>query len=288
MTTTKNITLLASSLAVVLLLGASQFVLPKISDAAWLTLNPYSGNASSTVGVSGFGFGSNENVGVNLDGQSTQAATDNNGNFAASLAVPQQPAGSYTVQANGQSSGVSAQSSYYINGYYPKVTPSSYYLTPGSSLSFSGSGFAPYEIVQVSGDESFTVTADQNGNFSNAGAMTVPYGWQNAKQQFVFSGNRSAYQVTIKTSVGSFYPNVEPSSYYVSSNSGMSALATGFAQNEQVQFQINGNSVGQTQTDNSGNASASFNAPSSGGTFTLTAVGLSSGKTSSRTITLHG
>jgi len=283
----KNLTLLTASLAVVLLIGASQFILPKTSSAAWLTLNPYSGNASSTVGVSGFGFGSNEKVGLNLDGNSAQASTDNSGTFNGSLTVPQQPAGSYTVNANGRSSGTSASAPYYINGYYPKVTPSAWFLTPGQTLSFAGNGFAPNETVIVSGDENFTVTADQNGNFSKAGSMIVPYSWQNQKQSFAFAGNRSAYHITINTSVGSFYPNLNPSSYYVGVGQGMNASATGFAPNEQVQFQINGSSVGQQRADGSGNASIGFTAPSSGSNFTLTAVGLSSGRTVSHTITLH-
>ena len=277
--------MLAGTLFVAVMLVA----LPKTSSAAgaWLTLNPYSGAASSTVEVSGFGFGSNENVGLNLAGNSAQTTTDNNGNFNGQVTVPQQPAGSYTVTASGNTSGTSASAPYYIEGYYPKVTPSSWYLVPGQTLSFSGSGFAPGEMVTVSGANNFTVTADQNGNFSDAGSMSVPYSWQNSKQNFTFSGNHSAYSITNTISVGSFYPNLNPSSYYVGYGSGMSASATGFAPGEQVQFQINGNSVGQQQADGSGNASMNITAPSGGSTFTITAVGLSSGRTSTRAITLH-
>jgi hypothetical protein len=277
----------ALALGVLILLSSFVLLLPGSSSAAWLNLNPYAGNASTTVGVQGFGFGQNEQVGVSLDGQSTQAQTDNSGNFNSSLTVPQQPAGSYQVTAQGKTSGASANAPYYINGYYPKVSPSSWYLSPGQTLSFAGSGFAPYETVTVSGTQNFTVVADQNGSFSNAGSVTVPYSWQNNKQSFTFSGNRSAYSITIQTSVGSFYPNLDPSSYYVGYGQGMSASVSGLAPNEQVELRVNGSAVGQQQANGSGNASFSFNAPNSGSTFTLAATGLSSGKSSTRTVTLH-
>lgn len=162
-----------------------------------------------------------------------------------------------------------------------------WYLTPGQTLSFSGSGFAPHETVTVTGDKNFTVTADQNGNFSNAGSVAVPYSWQNNTQSFTFTGNRSAYSITIKTSVGSFYPNLNPSTYYVGVGQGMSASVTGFAPGEQVQLQGNGSQVAQQSTDGSGQASFNFAAPSSGSTFTLAATGQSSGRTVTRTVTLH-
>lgn len=171
--------------------------------------------------------------------------------------------------------------------YYPTVTPSSWYLLPGQTLSFSGTGFAPGEAANVSGGETFAVTADQNGKFSGAGAMIVPYSWQNNTQSFTFSGSQDAYSVTDTLGFGSFYPNLNPSTYYVGVGQGLNASVTGFASGEQVQLQVNGQSVGQQATDGSGNAGFSFNAPDSGSSFTLTAVGLLSGRASSRTITLH-
>jgi hypothetical protein len=172
-------------------------------------------------------------------------------------------------------------------GYYPKAAPTAWYTKPDKWLGFSGSGFAPYEKVTLSGAAKGSVLADADGIVSIPKAFVVPFSWQNTKKTVVLTGNESAYAIPVTVTVGSFYPNVTPSTYYAAYGQTETATATGFAPKETVEFLVDGVSVGDVTASAVGSAGISFVAPSVGSTFALTAVGLSSGRTSTRTITLH-
>jgi hypothetical protein len=241
----------------------------------------------STVQVSGFQFGPSTNAFVSLAGAST-GTTITNGSFATTLTVPNVSQGNYTVLATTPQR-EQASANFYIQpmqSRYPNARPSSWYLLPGQQISFSGSGYAPNAQVTVQGGGgTITATADNNGNFSTD-PVTVPYKWQNSTQNFVVKSG-GAYDIPITLSVGTFYPNLNPSTYYAGYGQSMSATATGFAPNEQVMLLVNGALVAQVASNAQGAVAFTFIAPSSGSTFTLTAQGFYSGVMSSRTITLH-
>lgn len=266
-------------------------VLPLLSAAAadpWLILNPYSGAPGSMLGVSGFGFGAREDVAVRFLDQSVESQTDASGNFSApSLPVPWEPAGNYSVTAQGDESRRQASANFYISGFYPRATPSSWYLLPGERLGFSGSNFAPNEAITIRGPEiAHALTANGSGNFSAADALAIPFGWQNSTRAFTVDSTKSAYDIPLVITIGTFYPQIDPSAYFIAKNQPMSAAGSGFAPNEEVELQISGAATMRRTADGSGNVHFSFTAPGTGTDFTLTARGLSSNQSSTRTITL--
>jgi len=131
-----------------------------------------------------------------------------------------------------------------------------------------------------------SATADNNGNFATD-FFTVPYFWQNSRQTFTVKSAGAAYDIPLTVTIGNFYPNIEPSTYYVSRGAGMTAKASGFAANEPVMLLVNGALATQQTADANGSAPFVFTAPSSGSSFTLTVEGSYSHVQSMRTITLH-
>lgn len=174
--------------------------------------------------------------------------------------------------------------------FYPNAFPSQWYVLPGQQLSFNGSNFPPNDTVTIQGG-GMTITASTSGSGQfTSNAITVPFGWQNSRQSFTATAASDGVSTPnpITVEIGSFYPQLNPSSWWIGFNQGMSASATGFAPGEQVKLIVNGNQVGQMAADGSGNATFSFTTPGSGNSATLTAQGLSSGKSVSQTIFLHG
>jgi len=271
-------------------LGAAIF-LPMIvlASGPYLTLSTYSGAPGSSVQVSGNGFGSaSTNVLVSMQGQSqTASATVNNGSFSdATLTVPQVPPGTYTIMATSPQR-EQASTNFYVSGYYPNASPSGWYVVPGQSLSISGSGWPPNASITIQGgDGTMTATTNGSGAFTSP-TITVPYKWQNSTQTFVVSGSGAAYSVPMTITIGTFYPNLNPSSYYVAQGSTMSASMSGFSPNEIVYVMLNGALVAQPTADGSGKATVSFATPNTTGNVTLMAQGASSGVSVSRTITLY-
>ncbi|MGH7141409.1 MAG: hypothetical protein ACREGH_02125 [Minisyncoccia bacterium] len=282
--------LISTGLGVSVMAALALMPLGASAESAYVLLSSYNPASGSTITINGHQFGSGS-VSVSLDGVSTNATTTN-GSFSTNLTVPSVPSGTYTLHAAG-SHGEQASATLYINNtaaerhYYPTAAPSQWYVLPGQTLGFSGAGFAPNAPVSIAGGfGTLTATTSNGGTFSLSGAA-VPFSWQNSRQTFTISSPGSAYPISLTVSVGTFYPNLNPSTYYVGVNQSMSASVSGFASNEQINLNVNGNSVAQTNSDGSGNASFSFSAPNSGNSFTLTAQGETSGAATSRTITLH-
>lgn len=174
--------------------------------------------------------------------------------------------------------------------FFPNAFPSQWYALPGQQLSFSGSNFPPNTAITIQGG-GMTMTATSNGSGQfTSNAITVPFGWQNSRQSFTATAASDGVSTPnpITVEIGSFFPQLNPSSWWIGYNQGMSASATGFAPGEQVQLLANGNQVGQMAADGSGNATFNFTTPGSGSSAVLTAQGLSSGRSVSQTIFLHG
>lgn len=175
--------------------------------------------------------------------------------------------------------------------YYPNAYPSAWYLLPGQQLSFSGSGFAPNENVTIQGDTVNTsITADGSGRVSANNVLTIPYSWATSQRTFMVTGSISNGNVTpkpITIQIGTFYPQLNPSSWWIGYRQNMSVSVMSFAPGEQVKLLVNGTQAGQTAADGSGNATMNFTTPGSGSSATLTAQGLSSGLSSTHTIYLH-
>ena len=267
---------------------ATTLLSPLVGFAAgpYLQLSSYSGEPGSTVVVRGYQFGPSTNAFVSLAGTSI-GVTMSNGFFSTMLSVPTVSQGSYAVRATSPQR-EQASADFYIerHAYYPHAHPSRWYILPGQSLSFSGEGYAPHATITVSGGgTTLSTTADSNGTFSTNPIM-VPYSWQNSTQTYEITSS-GVYGITMSLPIGAFYPNLNPTTYYSGTNQNMGASATGFASGEPVSLSINGSSVAQKNADSSGNVFFDFVTPVSGRDFTLTARGIYSNVSSSRTIGLH-
>lgn len=259
----------------------------------YLTLSNYSGNPGSTVQVMGYGFMPNESIVVfnsNLRGpDAVGGMTDANGNFVSAITIPMVQAGPYTVNAFGQNNtgAESASSSYYINGYYPTAQPSSYYVLPGQTLSFSGNNFLPGETVSLmmNGNQIGSAVAN-GGNVSFNNAYAVPFSAANGSLSFQLNGRSSGMNVPVSVSVGTYYPQVNPSSYYVGANQQFNVNGSGFAPNEQVTLQVSGMNMTAT-ADGGGTFNTNVMAPSNSSSFTIMATGQLSNASSQRTLTAY-
>ncbi len=147
----------------------------------------------------------------------------------------------------------SAQSEY--------VILSSYYLLPGQSFTVSGFMFAPDETVTVSlADQQVSATANSAGEFTSP-SITVPVSLINSSQNVTVAGNMGN-SASVQLSVGTFYPNVVPSSYFVLPGGPVSFQGSGFLPNEGINVTLNGNIVTSTTADASGNfMTAQINTP---------------------------
>lgn len=174
--------------------------------------------------------------------------------------------------------------------YYPSVSPSVWYILPGRELSFNGTGFAPGETVTIQGDSVNTaVTTEQNGSFTANRVVIVPFSWVSSVRNFTVTGSVSRDRATprpITIHIGTFYPGLTPSSWWIGRGQAMNVDVNGFAPGEEVRLLVNGEQVEQRAIDSSGSASFSIVTPRSGGTAMLTAQGISTGISVSRIIFL--
>ncbi|MGE5392736.1 MAG: hypothetical protein ACM3NH_03255, partial [Candidatus Saccharibacteria bacterium] len=199
-----------------------------------------------TLSVSGSGFGAGEPVVVSLSGATGNATADSAGAFAGTtLTIPSLAAGTYPVAATGQLSGAMAVSYFYVGSFFPSIAPSAYYLLPGDTLTFSGSGFAPNETIEVFGTSSQSALASFHanaaGSFAGAGGITVPFSLMGTQQTYSLIGNVSKSSAAVKVTIGSFSPQISPSSYYVLPGGSVSFTGSGYAPGETIRVMIGSN-----------------------------------------------
>src|SRR5882724_4509032 len=145
----------------------------------------------SQLSVSGLGFQASEPVHLSLGLSSADTHADANGSFAGvPMTIPNVQSGLYLVIAVGQNSGQVAFSYLYVQALNPMVSPSSWYIQPGATLSWTGSGYAPNEVVSVSqnGSQIASFNADSNGNFTAMGGVPVPFSAHGSTQTYVVHG----------------------------------------------------------------------------------------------------
>lgn len=272
---------LVAALSVATIAVATPFAL---AQAGYLLLSPWSGTPGSSLSVEGHQFDPNENLSVSLGSTSTNATTDNSGRFTTTLTIPQQAPSTATVHASGEAGSASTQ--LWVAGYYPNAEPSTHYALPGQTITWSGSGFAPGESVTLSGPGGTIASFDAaGGSFSGAGSYTVPHALQGGTHTFHLESSTTGHTIVREITVGTFYPNLAPSSYYIVPGQNMSASATGFAPSEMVELYVNGTMVAE-QAASDGSTTFNFSAPTSGSSFTLEARGTASHTSSVRTVTL--
>lgn len=124
----------------------------------------------------------------------------------------------------------------------PYAAPSSWYVLPGASVTFSASGFAPHEALEISGGtlRSAIRTAETNeaGLISGAGKLTIPYTAPAGRQTFRIKGMESDAATDVTIEIGTYEPWVTASNYFVGPGETLTLRGYGFAPGEPVAITI--------------------------------------------------
>ncbi|MDQ5955240.1 MAG: hypothetical protein QG621_243 [Patescibacteria group bacterium] len=214
----------------------------------------------STITIAGTGFAPGEQVQVSLGLNSTTTIADTSGSFAhAELTIPNLPPGLYLVLAIGQSSGTPTFSYLYVQSLYPLASPSSWYIAPGSTLTWSGSGFAPNETLSVALTGSTTLatfSTDTHGSFTAAGSSQVPFSLRNSAATYTLTGTQSGNH-TYTIGVSDLYPYVNPSTWYTTPGTNVTFTGAGFGAGEGVSVYLGASTtpLAHITTDSSGSFS---------------------------------
>ncbi len=202
----------------------------------------------SAAAVTGQGYAPGEMVDFAINGTiGGHAVADSSGNFTnGTFTVPNLPTGTYQLHGTGQSSGADAIYYLYIGGFYPSASPSAYYVLPGQMLTFSGSGFAPGEIINVTSGTATstlsTITANSGGSFANAGSLAVPLSLAGGVRAFHLSGNGGHSAPDVMVTVGTLSGLISPSAYFVAPGDTLTFSGSGFAPGEAVSVYIDSSS----------------------------------------------
>jgi hypothetical protein len=237
----------------------------------------------TSLGFNGSGYASNETVDVTNAATGTKLSsfvTDASGDFknAGSFSVPASYAGqTEKFVLTGLTSNASTTTSTAIGEYYPNVSPVSYYVLPGKTVSFDGSGFVPGELVDIysNGAKLTSVNADSKGDLTNAGNIAVPSSEAGTTQIFTLTGEQSNGSSSVSVQIGSYNPQASPSGYYVMPGSVITFDGTGYAPDEVVTVFSGLNTVGTFNTDsngdflNSGSVSVGYNQANSSANYEL-------------------
>ncbi len=162
-------------------------------------------------------------------------------------------------------------------GYYPFVSPNTYYTIPGSIVNFSGIRFKPGEDVEIrsGGVLLGNITANNSGSFAT---IAFPTGYSFGDIKYVFSGKESAASAETVVRVGKLDPWITLNTYYAPARSTIEISGRQFGSQELVTFAFEGIALGTKRTDAAGNVSFSFVVPSgSEGLKTVTATGALTG-----------
>ena len=269
--------------------ATNSFYVNPLSPA--ITVTAASHTPFSTVSVNGTGYGPNETVTLTLGSASSTATADGTGSFSGTIVIPPVNSGLYLLIATGNVSHVSSLNYFWVDQFYSSVSPSTYYIMPGGTLSFSGSGFAAGETIDVTQTGSSTVLstliADGSGSFTAQGGFAVPASYHGTIRNFTLTGTESHSTASVGVTIGDFYPYASPSTYYLLPGQSLTFTGGGFAANESVNVFLGKatTSVAQFMTDANGNftnaGSVAVPFGSSGDVITYNLVGASSGVTTS-------
>jgi hypothetical protein len=216
--------------------GSNGYYVQPLTPA--ISLSTGVGTPGGSVQVTGSGFGAGESVRISL-GSSTLSTSTAGGSFTVSYPIPFIPPGTYQLIVQGETSGAQALDYFYVNGLYPNLSPSTYYALPGEMLSFSGTGFAPHEEIDISADgmpaRLATTSADAAGNFSSA-SLEVQYLWTGQVLKFHAHGALSGGDASVTVTIGRLFPSVTPSAYWLMAGNILSFNGGGFGGNEAVRL----------------------------------------------------
>lgn len=179
-----------------------------------VAMKPYAVKAAQPIGFAGKGFDPGERVLVHMNsaaGQPIMALpTDQYGAFSASgIVIPFELTGKQSLVFIGEQSRASTTSGFTVLPYQPVVRASTYGASPGTSITFYATGFAPNEAVHVyvgagkggaGGELIAAFRVDAKGRIGAGGSYMIPGNAQNAVT-FTLVGGRSNATATTTVKV---------------------------------------------------------------------------------------
>jgi hypothetical protein len=176
----------------------------------------------------------------------------------------------------GATSGATASVDVGLSGFSPQLMPSSWYLSPGSHLTFSGTGFAPGEDLAMTFNASTThFTVAGNGTVSTI-PVNIPFSGSVA--HFSFTSSVTHVTNSFDITIAALSPGIWLSTYYDLPGKPLTVFGGGFAGNETVHVTFEATVLGDVTTDGGGNFTLNSTVPfGPSGSKTITAHGQSSG-----------
>jgi hypothetical protein len=167
--------------------------------------------------------------------------------------------------------------------FNPQISPNTYYAAPGTGLTFTGTGFAPGEVVNIALNNSSiaSTTVDTKGGFTS-NPITIPFGTQSAN--FTFTSSATNINQSINIGIAALNPGIQLDTYYNVGGAPLTVTGMGFGGNEKVDLVFDSTALGNVSTDVNGNFTFKTVVPfGSSGNHTITATGQSSKASSSAT-----
>jgi hypothetical protein len=218
-----------------------------------ITPNTYYTAPGTAVTFTGNGFAANESAAITLNGASVGSVTTTaSGTLtSAGIVIPVSATNAHFV-FTGSLSGVPSSVDVGLSSFSPQISPSSWYVPAGSSITINGSGFASGESVAVmlNGASASTGTVNSLGNFVSS-PITIPYSATAAHVNVTSSLTGS--HLSFDVGVAALAPGINLSTYYDIGGKPLVVNGMGFGGNEPVALTFDGAALGTVTTDTSGN-----------------------------------
>ncbi len=237
-----------------------------------LSLSPSSGYEGSSFTATLAGFAAGEAVEIYFGGTDDDASctTDSSGSCSTTADVPDDPAGSYTVEALG-ASGDSATATYTVVTPTLSLSPGS--GPQGSSFTATLANFAVGEAVEIyfgGADDDASCITDSSGGCSTTAVVPADSGGSYTVEALGASGDSAIATFTVT-------PTLSLSPGSSQQGTSFTATVTGFAAAEAVEIYFGGADDGAScTTDSSGDCSTTAVVPDDAvGSYTVKALGAS-------------
>jgi len=210
--------------------------------------------------VTGNGFAPGETVSFSVGSTTIGSIADSNGRTnSVSLPLPYGLNGTATITLVGLSSGAEARLPITLSSFMANVTPSHWWTTPGTPITFSGTGFAPQESINITnGHSSLSVSSDNSGSF--AASSTIPHSARNSIT-YSFRGALSNESRSVTIGLGDLHAYVGLSTYYATGGSPLTVTGVGFGPTEPISIDFGGIALSGASSDNAGNLNFSTTVP---------------------------
>ena len=226
--------------------------------AAAVSLTPATGYVGTEVVITGEGFGEEEDITVEYDGDDITGdiegdETDSTGTFTSTLLIPESAAGDHTVTVTGYDSGLEATAEFTVES---KTSISSESGASGDTMTVSGTGFQASKAITVTFDNVTVATAvsDANGSFNTN--FNVP----------IHVAGTYTVQISDGTNTGEADFSIAETAASLSPDSGYAGIevtvsGTGFRASKTVTIIFGNTSIATASTDASGSFSTGFDVP---------------------------